>query len=69
MANIQSVLTENRIFQPPESLVKQANISGMAAYRALRRRIEAFIALPLQDLRQDRARLKLELDRIGEQVR
>ena len=41
----------------------------MAAYRALRRRIEAFIALPLQDLRQDRARLKLELDRIGEQVR
>ena len=35
MANIQSVLTENRIFQPPESLVKQANISGMAAYRAL----------------------------------
>jgi len=41
----------------------------MAAYRTLRRRIEAFIALPLQDLQQDRARLKLELDRIGEQVR
>ena len=41
----------------------------MAAYRTLRRRIEAFIALPLHDLQQDRARLKLELDRIGEQVR
>ena len=41
----------------------------MAAYRPLRRRIEAFVALPLHDLQQDRARLKLELDRIGEQVR
>ena len=41
----------------------------MAAYRTLRRRIEAFVALPLHDLQQDRARLKLELDRIGEQVR
>ena len=41
----------------------------MAAYRTLRRRIEAFAALPLHDLQQDRARLKLELDRIGEQVR
>jgi len=41
----------------------------MAAYRTLRRRIEAFVALPLPDLQQDRARLKLELDRIGEQVR
>ena len=41
----------------------------MAAYRTLRRRIEAFIALPLHDLQQDRALLKLELDRIGEQVR
>lgn len=41
----------------------------MAAYRTLRRRIEAFFALPLRELQQDRARLKLELDRIGEQVR
>ena len=41
----------------------------MAAYQTLRRRIESFIALPLQDLQQDRARLKSELDRIGEQVR
>ena len=41
----------------------------MAAYRTLRRRIEAFIALPLQDLQQDGARLKLAMDRIGEQIR
>jgi arsenate reductase (thioredoxin) len=41
----------------------------MAAYRTLRRRIAAFVALPLHELQQDRARLKQELDRIGEQVR
>ena len=35
------------------------------AYRILRARIEAFFALPLADVRQDRARLKAELDRIG----
>ena len=39
------------------------------AYQSLRRRIEAFVALPLHDLQRDRARLKQELDRIGEQVR
>jgi arsenate reductase len=41
----------------------------MVAYRTLRRRIEAFLALPLHDLQQDRARLQRELDRIGDQVR
>ncbi|MBU4609392.1 acetate--CoA ligase [Achromobacter sp. GG226] len=36
MANaIESVLVENRVFPPPESLAQQANIAGMAAYRAL----------------------------------
>jgi arsenate reductase (thioredoxin) len=35
------------------------------AYRTLRARIEAFFALPLASLQQDRARLKEELDRIG----
>ncbi len=35
------------------------------AYRILRTRIEAFLALPLDELRNDRARLKAELDRIG----
>lgn len=37
----------------------------MKAYRILRARIEAFLALPLDDLKNDRARLKSELDRIG----
>jgi arsenate reductase len=35
------------------------------AYRVLRSRIEAFLQLPLDTLRGDRARLKHELDRIG----
>ena len=35
------------------------------AYRILRARIEAFFALPLAELQSDRARLKVELDRIG----
>lgn len=37
----------------------------MTAYRILRRRIEAFLALPLAELAGDRARLQAELDRIG----
>jgi arsenate reductase len=34
-------------------------------YRTLRTRIEAFLALPLAELKGDRAQLKTELDRIG----
>ncbi|HEU5435056.1 MAG TPA: arsenate reductase ArsC [Telluria sp.] len=37
----------------------------MQAYRILRARIEAFFALPLAELKNDRVRLKTELDRIG----
>ncbi len=36
-----------------------------AAYRILRRRIEAFLALPLAEIQNDRSRLKRELDRVG----
>ena len=36
------------------------------AYAILRARIEAFLALPIDELKSDRARLKAELDRIGE---
>ena len=36
------------------------------AYRTLRNRIEAFLALPLDELSRDRGRLESELDRIGE---
>jgi arsenate reductase len=35
------------------------------AYAILRARIEAFLALPLDALKNDKARLKAELDRIG----
>lgn len=35
------------------------------AYAILRARIEAFLALPLNELAGDRAKLKAELDRIG----
>jgi arsenate reductase len=36
----------------------------MTAYRNLRTRIEVFLALPLDELQKDRAKLKAELDRI-----
>src|SRR5512136_615571 len=35
MSTIESVLHETRLFPPPDALVRQANISGAAAYRAL----------------------------------
>ena len=37
----------------------------MQAYRILRARIEAFLALPLDELQNDKARMKAEMDRIG----
>ncbi len=35
MSDIESVLQEHRVFPPPPDFVKQANISGPAAYQAL----------------------------------
>jgi len=35
MSNIESVLNEIRVFEPSADFVKQANVSGMEAYRAL----------------------------------
>jgi arsenate reductase len=46
----------------------EINDAFMRAYRTLRRRIEAFLALPLHSLQHDRARLKEEMDRIGSQI-
>lgn len=37
----------------------------MTAYRILRARIDAFLALPLDELKNDRARMQAALDRIG----
>ncbi|MFO7746520.1 MAG: acetate--CoA ligase [Orrella sp.] len=33
--SIESVMVENRVFPPPEGFVKQANVSGQAAYQGL----------------------------------
>ena len=35
MSNIESVLNETRVFPPPEAMAKQANVPGMAAYKAM----------------------------------
>jgi len=35
MSTIESVLQESRLFPPPEDFVRNANVSGMAAYQAL----------------------------------
>ncbi|TIC79542.1 arsenate reductase ArsC [Crenobacter intestini] len=45
---------------------EQIDAAFMAAYRTLRARIEAMLALPLETL--DKAALKAELDRIGREV-
>lgn len=52
---------------PAQATGSDAEIDAafMAAYRILRTRIEAFLALPLAELQQDPARLTTELDRIG----
>lgn len=44
---------------------KKIDAAFTMAYRILRVRVEAFLALPLAELQSDRARLKVELDRIG----
>lgn len=46
----------------------EADAAFEQAYGVLRRRIEAFLSLPLDELAKDRARLKAELDRIGASV-
>ena len=52
---------------PAHATGTEADIDAafMDAYRILRARIEALLALPLTALDNDRARLKAELDRIG----
>ncbi len=47
---------------------EEIDAAFMTAYRILRKRIEAFFALPLDEIKHDRARMKAELDRIGEVV-
>jgi acetyl-CoA synthetase len=40
MAAIESILTETRVFPPADAFVRDANVSGMAAYRALCKQAE-----------------------------
>lgn len=44
---------------------EEIDAAFMTAYRILRARVEALLALPLAELQNDRTRLKAELDRIG----
>ncbi|NTU58393.1 MAG: arsenate reductase ArsC [Chlorobiaceae bacterium] len=44
---------------------KEIDAAFKTAYNILRTRIEAFLALPLEGLKNDRDRMKIELDRIG----
>lgn len=44
---------------------EEVDAAFMTAYRILRHRIETLLALPLAELESDPARLKAELDRIG----
>jgi arsenate reductase len=44
---------------------EEIDAAFIKAYRILRTRIDAFLALPLEELKTDRARLKAELDRVG----
>ncbi|HWR01824.1 MAG TPA: arsenate reductase ArsC [Chlorobaculum sp.] len=44
---------------------QEIDAAFMKAYNILRTRIEAFFALPLEELKNDRERMKIELDRIG----
>lgn len=44
---------------------EEIDAAFMTAYRILRARIEAFLALPLESLKQDKALLKAEMDKIA----
>jgi arsenate reductase len=44
---------------------EEIDAAFVTAYRILRTRIEAFLKLPLDELKSDRAAFKAELDRIG----
>jgi arsenate reductase len=47
---------------------EEIDAAFMHTYRTLRNRIEAFLALPLDELQNDRVTLKAEMDRIGTTV-
>jgi arsenate reductase len=67
-AYLGQVLRTHWGVEDPSHVVGSEDEIGAAfekAYAILRARIEAFLALPLDDLKNDKARLKTALDRIG----
>jgi len=62
-----AVRTHWGVEDPAQATGTEAEIDAafQAAYRTLRARIEAFLALPLEPLRLEPARLKAELDALG----
>ena len=46
----------------------QIDAAFIKAYRILRARIEAFLALPLENLQHDKAALKIEMDKIAANI-
>lgn len=50
---------------PAHAINEEIDAAFDTAYHIVRTRIEAFLALPLTDLKNDPMRLKAELDRIG----
>lgn len=51
---------------PATGTDEEIDAAFITAYRILRTRIEAFLALPLTEMKGDPVRLKNELDRIGD---
>jgi arsenate reductase (thioredoxin) len=66
----RAVRTHWGVDDPAKATGTEAEVEAAfeRAYRVLRARIEAFLALPLDELKNDRARLQAELGRIGAQV-
>ncbi len=66
----QVVRTHWGVEDPAHATGTDAEIDAafMEAYLILRARIEAFLALPLEELKGNRELLKIELDRIGSLV-
>ena len=65
-----AIRTHWGVEDPAKAIGTDAEIDAAfeSAWRILRHRIEAMLALPLERLQQDPARLKAELDRIGREL-
>lgn len=66
----RAIRTHWGVDDPAKATGSEAQIDAAfeGAYRTLRARIEALLALPLEELKDDPRRLEAELDRIGREV-